>query len=698
MKKTRIISLILIFALVFAVAAAAKNAVPAITGESSHTEKEIYPGVIHAEINTPSTNSTYKTQHINVLKFDLKQRDLYLDTFYYNKSATKLSTVANDITQYNSTHTDKHAIAAVNGDMWMVAYSQARIEGKEHTNAAMQGYTDDVVKKEMTVSRSYNVVDGEIYTSGTIKQDTPYAGPSWAFGITDDFVPVLGQPTVDITATDKTNGKSIKIDGINRLPAKDAIIMYTDRLMGSLTGFALDSSYEILLEFDADYTPAHGMNVTGTVKAIYGPDDAANPGKLNEKQMVLTSRGTTVSKLKQFAIGDKINITVSVGDIQGNDEKWQRVQSSIGGNIVYIKNGVLTGNGIESGYPTTMLGYDKEGKILMITMDGRNKGGAGATAARYVQLIKDLDLYEAFILDGGGSMTMVVSDSADYTSYKMVSTPTDSGGARTVNNAFVLAYGPERAEQGEIEIELPAEITDPTNIEFPTKAYVTSLVSTTNEATAGWEDGCLKLTVKNFNTAPGMADPFAAFSYQGVTNKASANTYKYITYIYKIPETNSRASYSSEVFCQCEGRGAEGGQSTQATVKRTGQFEYVTFNASNLSKWKGTITGLRLDFFYGAMAEGDCMYIHNILLSETKVIGDEKGAKIAEKLNTVEIPIIPGDANRDGVVNNKDVVALFRIVSEDTVTDIPTEVLDFNGDGKVNNKDVTALFREISKT
>jgi len=693
MKKTKITALILIFAVFFSLTASAENAVPAVSGESSHTETELYPGVTHAEIYTPSTDSTYKNQHINVISFDLKQRDLYLDTFYYNKSATKLSTVPNDITQYNSTHSDKTAIAAVNGDMWMVAYSQARIEGKEHTNAAMQGYTDDVVKKEMTVSRSYNVVDGEIYTSGTIPQETPYAGPSWSFGITDDFVPVLGQPTVDITATDKTNGKSVKIDGINRLPANNSVIMYTDRLMGSLTGFALDSSYEILIEFDKDYTPAHGMNVTGTVKAIYGPDDTENPGKLNEKQMVLTSRGTTVTKLKQFAIGDKINITVSVGDIQGNDEQWQRVQSAIGGNIVYIKNGVLTGNSIESGYPTTMLGYDKYGKILMITMDGRNKGGAGATAARYTQLIKDLELYEAFILDGGGSMTMTVADNAKLTSYKTVSTPTDTGGVRTVNNAFILAVGPERGEQGEFEIELPAEIDDPTNLVFPTKTYVASLISTTNQATASWENGCLKLTVKDFDTRPGMADPYAALSYSNVTTKASAGTYKYITYVYKIPETNGYASYGSEVFCQCEGRGAEGGQSVTGTVKRTGKYEYVTFNASSLSKWKGSITGLRLDFFYGSMKEGDCIYIHNVILSDTKANGDKKGAETAEALNA---PATPGDVNGDGAKNNKDVIALFKYVSGDTSAVTLTDALDFNNDGAVNNKDVTALFKAVS--
>ncbi|MBP5207014.1 MAG: hypothetical protein J6330_00985, partial [Clostridia bacterium] len=287
MKKTRLISLMLCALLILTAVPAAMRAnaasgAPKLSGENSRTVKELYPGVVLTSVTTPSS-SVYGNQGINIVQFDLAQRDLYLDTFYYNDQVLvnySSSTVYNDVLKYNERYPDRTAIAAVNGDMWMVSYSQARIEGKEHTNAAMGGYTDDVVKKEMTVSRSYNVVDGEIYTSGTIPQETPYAGPSWSFGITDDFVPVLGQPTVNITADDKTNGASVKIDGINRLPANNAIVMYTDRLMSTLTGFALDECYEILVEFDEDYTPAHGMDVTGTVKAIYGPEDSANPGKI----------------------------------------------------------------------------------------------------------------------------------------------------------------------------------------------------------------------------------------------------------------------------------------------------------------------------------------------------------------------------------------------------------------------------------
>ena len=56
---------------------------------------------------------------------------------------------------------------------------------------------------------------------------------------------------------------------------------------------------------------------------------------------------------------------------------------------------------------------------------------------------------------------------------------------------------------------------------------------------------------------------------------------------------------------------------------------------------------------------------------------------------------IPGDINGDGVVNNKDVVRLFRYLSgfEEPVVEA---ALDINGDGAVNNKDVVRLFQYLS--
>ena len=58
---------------------------------------------------------------------------------------------------------------------------------------------------------------------------------------------------------------------------------------------------------------------------------------------------------------------------------------------------------------------------------------------------------------------------------------------------------------------------------------------------------------------------------------------------------------------------------------------------------------------------------------------------------------LPGDVNRDGVTDNKDVTALFRYLSGNSGGSVIDVIAcDTNGDAKTNNKDVTILFRHLN--
>lgn len=62
----------------------------------------------------------------------------------------------------------------------------------------------------------------------------------------------------------------------------------------------------------------------------------------------------------------------------------------------------------------------------------------------------------------------------------------------------------------------------------------------------------------------------------------------------------------------------------------------------------------------------------------------------------IELPEgLPGDINKDGAVNNKDVVALFNHVSGGDA-EVDEVACDCNNDKQVNNKDVVTLFKYVS--
>ena len=128
LKRIVLITTAIVLLISFAAASFAFESIPKLSGEQNRKEKEIYPGVVYTSLTTPA-GSAYGNQGFNIVRFDLKQRDLYLETFYYNNDARRLATVSNDVTQYNQKHSDKTVIAAVNGDMWMVSYAHARIQG-----------------------------------------------------------------------------------------------------------------------------------------------------------------------------------------------------------------------------------------------------------------------------------------------------------------------------------------------------------------------------------------------------------------------------------------------------------------------------------------------------------------------------------------------------------------------------------------
>lgn len=405
---------------------------------SAHIHKVLYPGVTSTFYSLPAS-SPYGLQKFTVVEFNPKQSDLYFCVTKGGATSNKLVTVGNTVKKFNSENgKGLTAISAVNGDLWMVTYAHARVEGKGTT---YKDCSDPVVTKSLTIPRGFNIYDGEIISSSHSRLETPYEGDFYSFGVTEDGRAVLGNPQLAIKIVNTSKNLTASADGLNRLPANNALMVYSD--VYSTSNYSLSDAFEIVIDC-GDYTVRHGGTVRGKVIAITEPG-----GKKYDMQanyMILTARGTKKALLEQYAVGDTVEVGFTVADKMGNDELWQNMKNAVGGHIPVIIDGRSQGSKDNTAYPASILGIKDNGNVVMITCDGRQKDwSTGVKISALDALCADLGIRTAFLLDGGGSAEMVNLDGG---SYSTVNRPSD-GSSRSVVNTVIIAYGPKRnAEKG----------------------------------------------------------------------------------------------------------------------------------------------------------------------------------------------------------------------------------------------------------
>ncbi|PTX64369.1 sporulation related protein [Melghirimyces profundicolus] len=82
--------------------------------------------------------------------------------------------------------------------------------------------------------------------------------------------------------------------------------------------------------------------------------------------------------------------------------------------------------------PRTLAGITEQGRLLLVTVDGRNPGTSiGASFKESARILKALGAREGLNLDGGGSTTMTVED-------RVVNHPSDPTGERPIADALLI--------------------------------------------------------------------------------------------------------------------------------------------------------------------------------------------------------------------------------------------------------------------
>lgn len=118
---------------------------------------------------------------------------------------------------------------------------------------------------------------------------------------------------------------------------------------------------------------------------------------------------------------------------------WDKVKYAVGGGPYLVKNGKkfvdrqrFTDRFLWKKEPRTAIGYTKDEKLILVTVDGRQKGiTEGATIPELAEIMLELGCCEAMNLDGGSSTQMVYNG-------KLVNLPTVKGGGKVTNALLVV--------------------------------------------------------------------------------------------------------------------------------------------------------------------------------------------------------------------------------------------------------------------
>lgn len=86
---------------------------------------------------------------------------------------------------------------------------------------------------------------------------------------------------------------------------------------------------------------------------------------------------------------------------------------------------------VETHHPRTAVAKLKDGKFLMVTVDGRSEASGGISLPDLAQFLLEMGATDAMNLDGGGSSTMFLDG-------KVVNHPSDKEGERKIGDAILV--------------------------------------------------------------------------------------------------------------------------------------------------------------------------------------------------------------------------------------------------------------------
>lgn len=349
--------------------------------------KTIQNGIEYAEMTRESDNTTVK---INLLRLDLTK--VRLDVVHALDAAIG--------TELTSSMAKRHgAIAAINSGFFRLDRS---IFAGENVSSLM--------------------IDGKLLSEGKNRRV--------ALRINNNE----NKTSVDISRIDAYPslagyGKDLIVSGVNRELKDDELVLFTPEFSRTtLTDF---NSSELIVENNKVVKIVNsGSNVIPKNGFIL----SASGKRREDLSKYFKIRGTVSVGFQMLSVK-----TAADGEILSLSDNFT-VEDIVSGVPQLIKNGKIeitwqeeksSKDFVETRHPRTAVAKLKDGKFLMITVDGRSESSGGIRLDDLAELLLKLGAIDAMNLDGGGSTTMFLDG-------KVVNKPSDKEGERKVGDAILV--------------------------------------------------------------------------------------------------------------------------------------------------------------------------------------------------------------------------------------------------------------------
>jgi exopolysaccharide biosynthesis protein len=220
-------------------------------------------------------------------------------------------------------------------------------------------------------------------------------------------------------------GGDIAINGVNRPRSANELIIFTPEFHRSTL------------------TAPGGVELTVRRGRVVRLEEGKGSSLIPPDGYVISASGARRDGLlKNLRIGSRARLSMKLMPVESDSANlWTQASSVVGGGPQLIKDGRIdiTARAEKIGekfvtdrHPRTAIAKLKSGKILFVTVDGRQPGtSVGMSLAELAELLLEFGATEAINLDGGGSTTMVIGG-------KVVNTPSDQTGERPVSDSFLI--------------------------------------------------------------------------------------------------------------------------------------------------------------------------------------------------------------------------------------------------------------------